>query len=234
MSVGAERMTIDGLVERNGLYYKKFSNIPFTGQISGEQVGQLKKGKKHGEWTNYYEDGQLNKLANFDNGIADGVWETYYKNGQVKSKQILKDGLVTGTLKEFHENGQLSYSAEYNQRGKKHGAVIGYYDSGQLRFIGTHENGEMSGEWKRFDENWRLESIRQWKYNTFHGPSIEYDRLMGSQLEYKYEFAKGNYYCGLRTGKWKHYDGAGKFLWEYDHGEIKHPNEKNRSEYGKF
>ena len=41
---------MDYLVERNNLYYKKFTNVPFTGEISGEKNGSFKKGKKDGEW----------------------------------------------------------------------------------------------------------------------------------------------------------------------------------------
>ena len=34
--------TMDDLVERDGLYYKKFTNTPFTGEVSGIQSGGFK------------------------------------------------------------------------------------------------------------------------------------------------------------------------------------------------
>ena len=45
---------MDDLVKRNDLYYKKFTNIPFTGEISGMWKGNVwngkfKNGKKNGE-----------------------------------------------------------------------------------------------------------------------------------------------------------------------------------------
>ena len=52
-------MTMDDLVERNNLYYKRFSFVPYTGGISGYRVeggeelsekGSFRKGKKNGEW----------------------------------------------------------------------------------------------------------------------------------------------------------------------------------------
>ena len=46
----SETLTMDDLVERNNLYYKKFTNTPFTGKISGIESGSIKKGKKYGEW----------------------------------------------------------------------------------------------------------------------------------------------------------------------------------------
>ena len=31
-----EEVTLDDLVERDGLYYKKFTNVPFTGDVTGK------------------------------------------------------------------------------------------------------------------------------------------------------------------------------------------------------
>ncbi len=45
----SEILTIDDLVEKNDLVYKKFTNFPFTGTISGLQSGKFKNGKKDGE-----------------------------------------------------------------------------------------------------------------------------------------------------------------------------------------
>ena len=30
----------DGLVERDGIYYKKFTDVPFTGEVTGQRQGQ--------------------------------------------------------------------------------------------------------------------------------------------------------------------------------------------------
>lgn len=40
--------TMDDLVERDGIYYEKFSDIPFTGEIEGSVQGRFKNGKKKG------------------------------------------------------------------------------------------------------------------------------------------------------------------------------------------
>ena len=52
--------TMDDLVERNGIYYKKFSTVPFTGKVTGQNQGAFKNGKKHGPWVQYWSNGQLN------------------------------------------------------------------------------------------------------------------------------------------------------------------------------
>ena len=33
---------MNDLVERNGLYYKKFTDIPFTGELTGIESGKIK------------------------------------------------------------------------------------------------------------------------------------------------------------------------------------------------
>ena len=39
---------MDDLVEREGIYYKKFTDVPFTGEIEGGSQGNFKNVKKEG------------------------------------------------------------------------------------------------------------------------------------------------------------------------------------------
>ena len=43
-------VTMDDLVEREGLYYEKFTDVPFTGKVTGDTQGSFKSGKKDGAW----------------------------------------------------------------------------------------------------------------------------------------------------------------------------------------
>ena len=47
------------LVKRDGLYYEKLTDEPFTGNSTGLKQGKVKDGKKEGEWLYYFENGQL-------------------------------------------------------------------------------------------------------------------------------------------------------------------------------
>ena len=46
----SETLTIDDLVERDDLFYKKFTNVPLIGEVSGIINGKFNNGKKDGEW----------------------------------------------------------------------------------------------------------------------------------------------------------------------------------------
>ena len=78
--------TMDDLVERKGLYYKQFTDVPFTGEVTGDKQGSFKNGKKEGTWVKYWNNGQLSYKGNYKNGKREGDWVTYYEDGQLRSK----------------------------------------------------------------------------------------------------------------------------------------------------
>ena len=56
-------LTMDDLVQRDGLYYKKFTDVPFTGEIDeGLERGNFKKGKQEGTWVFFIGNGSRNKF----------------------------------------------------------------------------------------------------------------------------------------------------------------------------
>ena len=65
----SESLTIDDLVIRNDLYYKKFTNDPFTGEISGIENGSLKNGNKNGELLIYHKNVSISKRTNKDKKV---------------------------------------------------------------------------------------------------------------------------------------------------------------------
>ena len=64
--------TMDDLVEREGVYYKKFTDVPFTGEVAeGLIKGLFKNGKKEGFWEWYTVHGDINRFltGTFKNGV---------------------------------------------------------------------------------------------------------------------------------------------------------------------
>lgn len=111
--------TMDDLVVREKIYYKKFTSEPFTGDI----IEELTKGS-------------------FKNGVMHGNWEMYHENGQLKRKVKLKNGVEDGLFEEYWDNGQLMYRGNY-KNGKPDGLWVNYNEDGTVRdkFTGTFENG---------------------------------------------------------------------------------------------
>ena len=99
--------TIDDLVKREGLYYKKFSDVPFSGKTTGRVQGTFRKGKKHGPWVGYWDNGQLSSKGTYKNGKEEGPWVRYHKNGQLRYKGTYKNGNREGPWVSYYKNGQL-------------------------------------------------------------------------------------------------------------------------------
>tara|TARA_B110000259_G_scaffold12566_1_gene13387 strand:+ start:153 stop:464 length:312 start_codon:yes stop_codon:yes gene_type:complete len=75
--------TMDDLVERDGVHYKKFTQVPFTGKVDGQE---------NSSWGSYWDNGQLNYKGNYNNGKREGSYELYYRNGQLNKKMKWKYG----------------------------------------------------------------------------------------------------------------------------------------------
>jgi hypothetical protein len=79
-------VTMDDLVQRPhwiGLYYKKFSDVPFTGKVTGKIQGSLKNGKWDGPLLLYHANGQLQGKGTWKDGKRVGPWVKYWENGQL-------------------------------------------------------------------------------------------------------------------------------------------------------
>ena len=105
--------TMDDLVKRDDLYYKKFTDVPFTGKITGNTQGTFKDGKPHGPWVNYWDNGQLRYEGTYKDGKHDGPWVRYYDNGQLFSKGTYKDGKKEGPWVEYHHDGKFVNKKTY-------------------------------------------------------------------------------------------------------------------------
>jgi hypothetical protein len=84
---------MDDLVERDGLDYEKFTDVPFTGKVTGNPQGSYKNGKREGAWVGYHVNGQLSWKGNYKNSQHEGFWVSYEENGTVQKR-------LTGTFKD--------------------------------------------------------------------------------------------------------------------------------------
>ena len=116
----SENLSIDDLVERDGIYYKKFTDVPFTGEITGQGKRSIKDGLKEGVWVSYHNNGQLFQKGEYKNGKKEGVWVFYQDNGLLMSKGEFKDGKEEGEYVSYWSNGQFM-----SKGGWKNGERVG-------------------------------------------------------------------------------------------------------------
>jgi hypothetical protein len=136
-------VSLDDLVERDGLFYKKLRQVPFSGKITGLHQGVLKNGKRDGAWVWYWGNGQFHTKGNYKNGKQEGAWVKYHSNGQVQFKSTFKNGKRNGAWIRYWRNGQF-YSKGKFKNGKQEGAWITYNKDGTVweEWTGTFKDGK--------------------------------------------------------------------------------------------
>ena len=55
----SEDVSLNDLIVKDGLYYKKSKDLPFTGNVTGQQQGKIIQGKRDDLWIWYYDNGQF-------------------------------------------------------------------------------------------------------------------------------------------------------------------------------
>ena len=112
--IWGETISMDNLVERGGIFYKKFTNTPFTGETLwvdprgyGQSSGKWKNGKKYGEWNNYDSNGQLTTLLNYINGQLNGIAIHYGFGDKVLRTEMWKNDKLDGVSEYFNLDGSF-------------------------------------------------------------------------------------------------------------------------------
>jgi len=143
LALAASRgLEMDDLVERGGLYYEKFTDVPFSGKIEGLQRGSFKDGKQDGPWVRYHDTGQLQWEGAYKDGKEEGPWVSYWSDGQLWEKGTYKDGEMDGPWVSYYEDGQLWDKGTYKD-GKREGPWVGYHKDGTVDayLTGTYKDG---------------------------------------------------------------------------------------------
>ena len=100
--------SMNNLVWRDGTYYKKFTDVPFTGEINeGWHRGSLKDGLQEGFWESDHVSGGLASKIEYKNGRQEGVKILYFPNGQLWMKGIWKGGKKEGFWEGYTPDGAM-------------------------------------------------------------------------------------------------------------------------------
>ena len=121
-AAAAGMVTDKDLVERNGLWFQKPSEIPYTDSTRGLKQRSYRQGKLHGRGIILYESGQLKVEMIYENGKLNGPYKMYFENGRPMMRGTMKNDQREGLWEVFYFNGEKSLhsSGEY-----RNGAWVG-------------------------------------------------------------------------------------------------------------
>jgi antitoxin component YwqK of YwqJK toxin-antitoxin module len=112
LAVAEEGVKYGDLVKRERLYYKPFTEEPFTGKTVGLRQITFRRGKIHGSWASYYLNGQLWFKEIYKDGKLEGPSVIYWSNGQLKGKGTYKDSKRDGPWVYYKRDGTTDFDGE--------------------------------------------------------------------------------------------------------------------------
>ena len=135
----------DELVERDGVFYEKFSNKPYSGNTTGRTIGKIAEGNYEGEVLTYHENGQLESQQVVVRGVREGEFRGFDEEGNLELVTLVANGELNGEAR-FYEEGELSEVITY-KNGVRHGLYENFSEVSSYR-KGRYENGIKIGKWE--------------------------------------------------------------------------------------
>ena len=174
----SETLTLNDLVENpsNGLFYKKFTTVPFTGDISPSSdepyKGSIKDGKPIGLWEYYRSNGLLKagRMFHGQEGL-DGetlMLEEYFDDGHLSVKRAYRGLIPNGTWEFFYSDGQLERKENYKD-GELHGVYEICHRNGQISVRKNFINGKAHGPVETYYKSGQLEFRYTYKNGKLDG-----------------------------------------------------------------
>lgn len=91
-----------------------FSHYYENGQLA--LSGKLEKTRRAGEWSHFYENGELMALGDYEEDEKTGIWFFYYSNGEHKSEGEFRENLKEGSWEVWDHDGKQK--TIFYKRGK--------------------------------------------------------------------------------------------------------------------
>ena len=214
-----ETFRYNKLYERRNYKKGKLDGNVTTYASDGKTVAKestSSSGKRNGRYTTYYTNGQLEKEQEFKEGKEHGYlrtytlegnikWDCYYEEGKMHGQQTqlytsnqgnyvkmsnYEHGVLVGDYSELYENGGVKTKGKYDKAGKKTGLWIVAKKDGTIEDESEYENDMRNGKRKAFFVDATVSSIRTYKNDKLHGPTI-YNRYSTHKVQNERMYVDG-------------------------------------------
>ena len=127
------------LVEKDGVYYTKDTNEPYTGLVfslhnngNKNNEGMLKNGKKDGVWTKWYNKYKKKSEGAYTNGIKEGLWTFWDKGGQKSVEGKYSNGKKDSTWTKWPFGFDLVLPKNFNSPLENVEIIVHFKDGKEI------------------------------------------------------------------------------------------------------
>jgi len=146
---------------------KKLEFVDYYRNGEKRVVGEYYKGEAVGVWKYYNEHGILTAEKKYnDDGNLEGKSKWYFDNGVLETVKSFKDGVADGYFVDYYRSGKI-YKHGWLVDGDLAGLWEYFYRDGSLRKDEYYLEGEVHGDVRFFDEKGNLDEVRNYFYGTF-------------------------------------------------------------------
>ncbi len=134
--------------EKGLVYYKQqpFTGVSVVKTTNGLTVesAEYTKGKKHGSYKKWFDDGQLSFEATYIQGLRNGKAFTWWKNGNMRSQSNFKNGIADGKQYQWYKTG-VKFKIITLVDGKEEGLQQAWRENGKIYNNYEAKNGRIFG-----------------------------------------------------------------------------------------
>jgi len=156
------------LIERDGVYYTKDTNKPYSGPVfslynNGQKKdeGTFKNGKKDGKFPKWFENGQMEEITYYEEGenSSKGTWFRWDDKGNMIEKMTFNDdGSRDIYLKWDYLSGQIWKRDSLRGWLGGSGTSEYYHDNGQISSRYKIQFGKQTGPYTSWYEDGQMKS----------------------------------------------------------------------------
>lgn len=143
--------------------------------------GQYEEGKPVGTWESYNDAGQLLKSGTYSEGRPDGEWSYFRTDGTLQRMESYRDGQRHGFWRDYDSTGKILLVEVHYQDGKRHGVCSQWYPLAEDQETPVKQRevefvaGRQHGRLSEWYPNGQLRHQFDFRNGKRHGRAAEWD-----------------------------------------------------------
>ena len=208
-----------------------FKKIVIPADANKKFSHYYEKGRKEGEWTEWYDNETVKKVYNYSKDLLDGSYAIHDSaSGQKVIEKMYKKDKLAGIWKEWYLDNTLKLEHAY-KGDNLHGVSIDYDSTGKKDSEKRFKSGLKDGEWNFYNDDVELVHVEIYEDDLKNGlwytkdldtRDIHYEEYRDDKFIVRYT---EHYYPNYQLKeKYAYQDSLphGKWIGYYKDGETKH------------